>query len=175
MPTRNVSEVQVSKNMPPARKSKLLAVESRLAPAGALTPGMNAWARRAFLVVSFALFSTRRLAEILRITWAGLDAAGSRELVRSMKDPSHTIGDAVWCEATEALATIQAMPHDDKRIFPNSGDAVGMNFTRTCQTLSIILNHSTISGRLGEPFDSSTLAAFRVLIGDDVGCELVRR
>ena len=89
-------------------------------------------------IVAFALFSTRRQDEILRITWADLDAEGSRILVRDMKNPGEKIGNDVWCELPEeALAIIRAMPRADARIFPFNTDAVSTAFTRACAILGI--------------------------------------
>lgn len=89
-------------------------------------------------IVAFALFSTRRQEEILRITWADLDEAGSRVLVRDMKNPGEKIGNDVWCELpAEALAIAKAMPRTSDRIFPYSTDAVSAAFTRAGAFLGI--------------------------------------
>ena len=89
-------------------------------------------------IVAFALYSTRRQDEIVRITWADLDALHSRVLVRDMKNPGDKIGNDVWCELPpEALAIIEAMPRTDARIFPYSTDAISAAFTRTCAFLGI--------------------------------------
>jgi len=39
------------------------------------------------IIIAFAIFSTRRLDEITRITWTDLDLDGERILVRDMKNP----------------------------------------------------------------------------------------
>ena len=89
-------------------------------------------------IVAFALFSTRRQEECLRITWADLDEPQSRILVRDMKHPGSKVGNDHWCELTpEALAIIQAMPRTDARIFPFNTDAVSASFTRACAFLGI--------------------------------------
>jgi integrase len=89
-------------------------------------------------IVAFAVFSTRRMEEILRIAWADLDEAGSRVLVRDMKDPKEKSGNHIWCELPpEALQIVQAQPRSDDRIFPASVDAVGAAFTRACQFVGI--------------------------------------
>lgn len=89
-------------------------------------------------IIAFALFSTRRQEEIIRITWADLDEEGSRVLVRDMKNPGQKIGNDVWCELPpEALAIALAMPRTGPRIFPYSTDAVSANFTRACAFLGI--------------------------------------
>lgn len=93
-------------------------------------------------IVAFALFSTRRQEEILRIKWADLDEAASRILVRDMKHPGSKIGNNHWCELPpEALAIIRAMPRTGERIFPFNTDAVSASFTRTCAVLGIVDLH----------------------------------
>ena len=89
-------------------------------------------------VTGFALFSTRRLGEIVRITWKDLDEAGSRIMVRDMKHPGEKIGNDQWCDLpTEALRIIQSMPRTSDRIFPWSDDAIGAQFTRAIKFLEI--------------------------------------
>lgn len=89
-------------------------------------------------IIAFALFSTRRQDEIVRIRWSDLDEAGSRVLVRDMKNPGQKIGNDVWCDLPEpALKIIQAMPRTGKEIFPFSTDALSAAFTRACHFLEI--------------------------------------
>lgn len=89
-------------------------------------------------IIAFAIFSTRRQEEIIRITWADLDEGGSRVLVRDMKNPGEKIGNDVWCELVpEALAIIRAQPRSDVRIWPYSTDAISAAFTRACAFLGI--------------------------------------
>lgn len=89
-------------------------------------------------IIAFAIFSTRRQEEIIRITWADLDEDGSRVLVRDMKNPGEKIGNDVWCELVpEALAIIRALPRSDVRIWPYTTDAVSAAFTRSCAFLGI--------------------------------------
>ncbi|MCC0808552.1 site-specific integrase [Methylobacterium sp. W2] len=89
-------------------------------------------------VIAFALFSTRRQEEITRITWADLDEAGSRVLVRDMKNPGQKIGNDVWCELPpEALRIALAMPRTHSSIFPYTTDAISAAFTRACAFLGI--------------------------------------
>ncbi len=105
-------------------------------------------------IIGFAIFSTRRLQEITRISWKDLDAGGSRVLVRDMKNPGEKIGNDVWCDLPpEALRIILSMPKThEEEIFPYCGDTIGTNFTRACQFLEIIdlhlhdLRHDGISG-----------------------------
>jgi len=87
-------------------------------------------------IVVFALFSTRRLEEITRITWGDYDE--TRVLVRDMKHPGDKEGNDTWCDLPpEASAVIESMPRTDRRIFPYSTDAIGAAFTRACKVLGI--------------------------------------
>lgn len=89
-------------------------------------------------IVPFAIFSTRRQEEIIRIEWSDLDEKHCRVLVRDMKNPGEKAGNNVWCDLTpEALAIIQSMPRIGKRIFPFTTDAISASFTRACQFLDI--------------------------------------
>lgn len=89
-------------------------------------------------IVAFALFSTRRLEEIMRIIWADPDEAGARILVRDMKNPGEKIGNDVWCDLPEpALRIVRTMPRNAAEIFPYSVDAIGAAFTRAVASLGI--------------------------------------
>lgn len=89
-------------------------------------------------VIAFAIFSTRRQEEITRITWADLDEANSRVLVRDMKNPGQKIGNNIWCDLPpEAMAVIRSMPRRATEIFPYSAEAISANFTRACRFLGI--------------------------------------
>ena len=89
-------------------------------------------------IVAFAMFSARRLEEILRIKWADLQEAEGRVLVRDMKNPGEKAGNDVWCDLPpEAMRIIRTMPKADARIFPFGSDAVGMAFTRAMPLLGI--------------------------------------
>ena len=91
-------------------------------------------------VVAFALFSTRRLEEILRIRWDEFDSDNSRVLVRDLKSPGEKVGNDVWCDLPpEAVRVVLAMPRidDEARIFPYRAEAVGMAFTRAMLLLGI--------------------------------------
>ncbi|MGF6878403.1 tyrosine-type recombinase/integrase [Paraburkholderia sp. MM5477-R1] len=89
-------------------------------------------------LTAFAIFSTRRLEEMLRIAHEDLDEAHSRVLVRDLKHPGQKIGNDVWCDLPpEAMRIIKAQPTKKGRIFPYTNDAVGAAFTRACQFLAI--------------------------------------
>jgi integrase len=93
-------------------------------------------------IITFALFSTRRLDEITRVRWADLDEAGPRILVRDMKNPGEKIGNDVWCDLpVPAARIIKAMPRGADTIFPFGGDAIGAAFTRACAFLGIVDLH----------------------------------
>ena len=88
------------------------------------------------LIIPFAIFSTRRQEEIVRIRWEDYD--GNRVLVRDMKHPGDKLGNDVWCDLPpEASAIIEAMPRHGERIFPYSTDAISAAFTRACKVLTI--------------------------------------
>ena len=89
------------------------------------------------VIVPFALFSTRRQEEIIRIERADFEPQHSRVLVRDMKNPGQKIGNDVWCELPpEAVEIAEAMPTEG-RIFPYTTDAVSAAFTRACKLLEI--------------------------------------
>jgi len=94
-------------------------------------------------IILFAMFSTRRQEEIVRIVWPDLDEVSRRVMVRDMKNPGEKMGNNVWCDLPEpALKIALGMPRpkegaEDKRIFPYSTDAVSANFTRACKLLGI--------------------------------------
>lgn len=89
-------------------------------------------------LTAFAIFSTRRLEEMCRITWNDLDQAGSRVMVRDLKHPGEKIGNDVWCDLPpEAMRIILAQPKREARIFPVSSDAVSTAFTRAAKFLEI--------------------------------------
>ncbi|WP_320409373.1 MULTISPECIES: site-specific integrase [unclassified Aureimonas] len=70
-------------------------------------------------IILFALFSTRRQEEIVRITWADLDEAHSRVLVRDMKHPGQKAGNDTWCDLPEpAMRVLKAMPQTSEPHLP---------------------------------------------------------
>jgi integrase len=87
-------------------------------------------------IIPFAIFSTRRQEEIVRIRWEDYD--GTRVIVRDMKHPGDKAGNDMWCDLPpEASAIIESMPRTDKRIFHYSTDAISAAFTRACYVLGI--------------------------------------
>jgi integrase len=89
-------------------------------------------------LIAFAIFSTRRLEEITRITWADLDEADSRVIVRDMKNPGSKLGNDIACDLPpEALRIIRAMPRTVATIFDSSPEAISAAFTRACKLLGI--------------------------------------
>lgn len=89
-------------------------------------------------LVAFAIFSTRRQEEILRIRWEDLNEEDRTVLVRDVKHPTKKVGNDVWCKLPdEAWQLVQSMPKVDERIFPFTTDAVSAQFTRACDWLEI--------------------------------------
>lgn len=107
-------------------------------------------------VVSFALFSTRRQAEVCRITWSDYDSAAQRVMVRKMKNPGDKGGlDTIVGLPAPCCAIIATMPKKEDRIFPYNEDTISRRFTNACKALEINdlhfhdLRHEGAS-RLGE-------------------------
>lgn len=89
-------------------------------------------------IVAFALYSTRRQAEITRLAWSDLDEAHSRILVRDAKDPRGAAGNHIWVELPyEALRIIKAMPRTADEIFPFNSETVSSAFREACLVLGI--------------------------------------
>jgi integrase len=89
-------------------------------------------------IVAFALFSTRRLEELTRITWEDFDIEGRRVLVRDMKHPGDKAGNNVWCDVPpEAVRITLATSNRKGRIFPHEPGAISASFTRAMQILEI--------------------------------------
>ncbi|AKS45810.1 Phage integrase family protein [Octadecabacter temperatus] len=89
-------------------------------------------------VVAFAIFSTRRQAEICRITWEDFEPDHHRVLVRKMKNPGQKGGVDTWVELPDpCTAIIEAMPRKKEKIFPYNGDTVSRRFTEACKLLDI--------------------------------------
>ena len=95
-------------------------------------------------IVPFAIFSTRRQAEITRITWAeyekSQDDLPARVLVRDLKHPGDKEGNDTWCDLPEPCeAIVAALPRQTKerRIFPYHPDTISARFTRACKFLEI--------------------------------------
>jgi integrase len=87
-------------------------------------------------IIAFALFSTRRQDEIMRIQWSHLEQG--RILVEDMKHPGQKVGNNVRVDLPpEAEAILRAMPVRDARIFPYTAEAISAAFTRACATLGI--------------------------------------
>lgn len=90
-------------------------------------------------IVIFALFSTRRQDEIMRLRWDDLDVGGSRVLVRDMKHPGDKLGNDIWCDLpSPALVVVRSMPKTDERIFPFNSSSVGAAFTRATRSLGLV-------------------------------------
>jgi integrase len=91
-------------------------------------------------IIAFAIFSTRRQEEIVRIRWCDFDEEHDRILVRDMKNPGNKIGNDIWCDLpAEAVDIIKSMPkrENEERVFPFTTDAISASFTRACQFLAI--------------------------------------
>lgn len=89
-------------------------------------------------VMAFALFSTRRQEEIVRIRWDDLDPSRKAVLVRDMKNPGDKWGNDVWCRLPdEAWAIVQSMPREYQEIFPYTTDAIQGAWMRAVERAGI--------------------------------------
>lgn len=90
------------------------------------------------IVTAFAIFSTRRQAEICRITWEDYEPEHKRVLVRKMKNPGEKGGVDTWVELPDpCCAIIDAMPKNKDQIFPFNSGTVSRRFTEVCKVLGI--------------------------------------
>jgi len=90
------------------------------------------------ILTAFAIFSTRRQAEICRITWADYESETQRVLVRKMKNPGEKGGIDTWVDLPDpAPAIIETMPRTEDRIFPYHSNTVSRRFTDACKLLGI--------------------------------------
>jgi integrase len=91
-------------------------------------------------VVAYAIFSTRRLDEIIRQQRADVDLDNREVIVRQMKDPRNKTTNDVRCEMTdEAVAIAKALRRDpaDDRLFPYNYGQVQQGFSNACKDLDI--------------------------------------
>jgi integrase len=91
-------------------------------------------------LVRFALATSMRRGEILKIKWSDLDEAGRVILIRGRKHPSDRErvdevplmpAHQVW-PRWDPLAIIKAQPRAGPCIFPYQGDSVGERFEKAC-------------------------------------------
>lgn len=100
-------------------------------------------------IVVFAIMSTRRQEEIVRIRWDDFDEVHKRVLVRDMKNPGEKIGNDVWCDLPkEAVDIILSMPRLADEIFPYTTDAIGAAFTKACKLLGFNSDDLPVEQRL---------------------------
>lgn len=82
-------------------------------------------------IIAFAMFSSRRQGEIVRLTRSGTDFENQRVLVPDMKHPTKKIGNDVWVsvpdEAWRVLMSVPEIEGED-RYFPNSSRSLGARF-----------------------------------------------
>ncbi|MFO7189933.1 MAG: site-specific integrase [Pseudomonadota bacterium] len=88
----------------------------------------------------FAIYSTRREAEICRLMWEDNDPERLLGIVRDAKHPRQKIGNnRAFRYTPQAWAIMQMQPRssDDGRIFPYDSKTVSARFTRACHVLGI--------------------------------------
>jgi integrase len=90
-------------------------------------------------IVPFAIFSTRRLGEIVRMKWADIDEARCKLRVYNMKHPKKKIGNHVWVDLTpEALQILRAVPRTGELVFPYLVSSVSDAFKEACGECSVV-------------------------------------
>ena len=89
-------------------------------------------------IITFALFSTRRLEAITPVARCDLDEARGRILIRDMKILGAKIGNDIWCDHPPgALRIAETMVRTAERIVLFGTDATGAALTRATQFLAI--------------------------------------
>lgn len=88
-------------------------------------------------ISAFAMFSSRRQEEIIRLARADYEPEHDRILVRDMKHPGEKRGNDVWCEVPPEAARIIDAWGKAPILFPYTTDAISAAFTRACKLLGI--------------------------------------
>ncbi len=93
------------------------------------------------LVTMFAIFSTRRQAEICRIKWDDYNPERNRVLVPKMKNPGSKGGVNTVVElpdpCSKIIEKLRKWKTDDNRILPFNEGTVSRRFTDACKYLAI--------------------------------------
>lgn len=93
-------------------------------------------------IIDFAIFTTMRISEICRITWADVNYEDQTVIIRDRKDPQEKIGnDQTVPVLDDAWEILKAQPKTDDRIFPYSAATISTIFPRACDELGIIDLH----------------------------------
>lgn len=95
-------------------------------------------------VVRFAVGTAMRRGEIVKVTWADLDAKKKMILVRDRKDPRKKEGNDQWVPLLgDMWELVQAQSKDDAagRIFPIHPQTLSKYFKGACDALSILDLH----------------------------------
>lgn len=89
-------------------------------------------------IVRFALASTRRQDEIVRLKWADVDAVKGIAWLDDVKHPTQKIGNRrAFRILSEALAIIERQPKTADEVFPFNSKTVGAYFTAATRMLGI--------------------------------------
>jgi len=91
------------------------------------------------MLVCFAIYSTRRQAEITRIVWEDFNEERQYVTVRNMKNPGEKIGNDVRTTLTPEAVRIILNQKGKKTgiIFPHNEESISTSFTTACKILGI--------------------------------------
>ena len=87
-------------------------------------------------IVAFAIFSTRRQEEIVKLEWRDWSEANSTWLIRGMKDPRRRQND-IQCRIPSEAVQIARSMNNALKPFPFNAESISTRFTRACKFLKI--------------------------------------
>ncbi len=118
-------------------------------------------------IMWFAIYSTRREAEICRLEWSDNDAIARTGLVRDAKHPRSKEGNHLRFKyVPEGWAIVEQQPRVSEYIFPYDPKTVCGAFTKACQFLGIVdlhfhdLRHEATSRLFERGYDIQEVAQF---------------
>jgi integrase len=89
-------------------------------------------------IIDFAIATCMRRGEIVRMTWADVDANGRMLTIRDRKDPRKKTGNDERIPLLgDALAIIQRQPQTDDRVFPITPEWISDHFLLACRVARV--------------------------------------
>ena len=87
-------------------------------------------------IIDFAVATAMRRGEIVRMTWADVDAAARMLTIRERKDPRRKTDERIPLLG-DSLAIIQRQPQTDDRVWPVTPEWVSDNFLLACRVARV--------------------------------------